>query len=89
MFPINNIIFVLQTSPKKLVGQRSEGDVISLVTTGQQAGFADFTQFGQDDLDADNREPEPDQQPRRHGAFEVYRKPASRFNISICTDTII
>ena len=53
-----------------MIGQRSEGDVLALV--GDQAGFADFAQFVQEEescVDAS--------QPRRHGAFEVYRKPAS------------
>ncbi|KAJ9584793.1 hypothetical protein L9F63_020847, partial [Diploptera punctata] len=62
------------TSPKKLIGQRSEGDVLALV--GDQAGFADFAQFVQEEescVDAD--------QPRRHGAFEVYRKPTSRSGV--------
>jgi hypothetical protein len=57
---------------------------MSLVTTGQQqpGGFADFTQFGQDDLNAEHQEPpEPEQHPRRHGAFEVYRKPASKLSV--------
>ncbi|XP_063243567.1 ralBP1-associated Eps domain-containing protein 1 [Bacillus rossius redtenbacheri] len=57
------------TSPKKLVGQRSEGDVITLA--GEQSGFADFAQFGQDEESGADRLP-----PRRHGAFEVYRKPS-------------
>ncbi|GLH11588.1 Uncharacterized protein GBIM_16344 [Gryllus bimaculatus] len=58
------------TSPKKLIGQRSEGDVLALV--GDHAGFADFAQFGQEEDNADAGHP------RKHGAFEVYRKPISR-----------
>jgi len=61
---------LLQTSPKKLIGQRSEGDVLSLV--GDQAGFADFAQFVQEEESCMDGG-----QPRRHGAFEVYRKPVS------------
>nr|CAD7429756.1 unnamed protein product [Timema monikensis] len=63
------------TSPKKLIGQRSEGDVLALV--GDQAGFADFAQFVQDDEEASGESA----QPRRHGAFEVYRKPVSRGSV--------
>ncbi|CAG2063877.1 unnamed protein product, partial [Timema podura] len=63
------------TSPKKLIGQRSEGDVLALV--GDQAGFADFAQFVQDDEEASGESA----QPRRHGAFEVYRKPVSRSSV--------
>lgn len=62
------------TSPKKLIGQRSEGDVLSLV--GDQAGFADFAQFGQEEESCAEGG-----QPRRHGAFEVYRKPVSRSGV--------
>lgn len=62
------------TSPKKLIGQRSEGDVLSLV--GDQAGFADFAQFVQEEESCMDGG-----QPRRHGAFEVYRKPVSRTGI--------
>lgn len=68
--------FFLQTSPKKLIGQRSEGDVISLV--GQSTAFADFAHFpgGEDEgiaeIDA------MDGAPRRHGAFQVYRKHTSK-----------
>ncbi|XP_068081339.1 ralBP1-associated Eps domain-containing protein 1 [Anabrus simplex] len=58
------------TSPKKLIGQRSEGDVLALV--GDQTSFADFAQFGQEE-DAGDGPPV-----RRHGAFEVYRKPTTR-----------
>lgn len=61
---------MFQTSPKKLIGQRSEGDVLSLV--GDQAGFADFAQFVQEEESCIDGG-----QPRRHGAFEVYRKPVS------------
>jgi hypothetical protein len=61
---------LFQTSPKKLIGQRSEGDVLSLV--GDQAGFADFAQFVQEEESCVDGG-----QPRRHGAFEVYRKPVS------------
>lgn len=61
---------MFQTSPKKLIGQRSEGDVLSLV--GDQAGFADFAQFVQEEESCMDGG-----QPRRHGAFEVYRKPVS------------
>jgi hypothetical protein len=61
---------LFQTSPKKLIGQRSEGDVLSLV--GDQAGFADFAQFVQEEESCMDGG-----QPRRHGAFEVYRKPVS------------
>ncbi|PSN57019.1 hypothetical protein C0J52_01727 [Blattella germanica] len=77
---LNRLEFVLlnlilpTTSPKKLIGQRSEGDVLALV--GDQAGFADFAQFVQEEescVDAG--------QPRRHGAFEVYRKPATRSGV--------
>ncbi|KAL0274862.1 UNVERIFIED_CONTAM: hypothetical protein PYX00_002894 [Menopon gallinae] len=61
------------SSPKKLIGQRSEGDVISLVS--HVPTFADFSHFpgsadpnGEADLDTH------DGPPRRHGAFQVYRK---------------
>lgn len=62
---------MFQTSPKKLIGQHSEGDVLSLV--GDEAGFADFAQFvHEEESSVDGSQPR-----RRHGAFEVYRKPVS------------
>ncbi|XP_049949509.1 ralBP1-associated Eps domain-containing protein 2 isoform X1 [Schistocerca serialis cubense] len=60
------------TSPnKKLIGQHSEGDVLSLVS--DQTGFADFGRFGQEEEETAEM-----QMPRKHGAFEVYRKPTAR-----------
>lgn len=44
--------------------------MLSLV--GDQAGFADFAQFVQEEESCVDGG-----QPRRHGAFEVYRKPVS------------
>jgi hypothetical protein len=55
--------------------------VLSLV--GDQAGFADFAQFVQEEESCIDGG-----QPRRHGAFEVYRKPVSSkitFLVSVCT----
>jgi len=49
-------------SPKMLVGQLSEGDAPA------QLRFADFTQF-------ENQAESDIAAPRKHGAFEVYRKP--------------
>ncbi|XP_065339107.1 ralBP1-associated Eps domain-containing protein 1 isoform X2 [Cloeon dipterum] len=60
----------IATSPKKLVVQRSEGDVIM---PKNKQGFADFSQFG-DAVDSTEPVTEPEA-PRKHGAFEVYRKP--------------
>lgn len=92
---------------KKLINQRSEGDVIAVA--GEEGAFANFDQF-QPELEqppekyenvSDNIFPgdayeaerkklfaqftQPDSgldttdnMPRKHGAFEVYRKPASR-----------
>lgn len=51
--------------------QRSEGDVIM---PKSKQGFADFTQFTDT---TDSIEGEEQEQPRKHGAFEVYRKPTS------------
>lgn len=68
---------MFQSSPKKLIGQRSEGDVISLVS--HVPTFADFAHFpggadqnGEGDVDTN------DGPPRRHGAFQVYRKQTSK-----------
>lgn len=71
---------LFQTSPKKLIGQYSEGDVLSLV--GDRTGFADFAQFVHEEESCVDGG-----QPRRHGAFEVYRKPVSskRTLCNICS----
>lgn len=55
--------------------QRSEGDAIM---PKSKQGFADFTQFTDT---TDSIEGEEQEQPRKHGAFEVYRKPTSKFLI--------
>lgn len=69
---------MFQTSPKKLIGQHSEGDVLLLV--GDQAGFADFAQFVHEEESCVDGG-----QPRRHGAFEVYRKPvSSKITFFVC-----
>jgi hypothetical protein len=52
--------------------QRSEGDAIM---PKSKQGFADFTQFTDT---TDSIEGEEQEQPRKHGAFEVYRKPTSK-----------
>jgi len=54
-----------------LVVQRSEGDTI---LPKNKQGFADFAQFSDTTDAAEGTELE---QPRKHGAFEVYRKPLS------------
>ncbi|XP_059476956.1 ralBP1-associated Eps domain-containing protein 1 isoform X1 [Neocloeon triangulifer] len=59
----------IATSPKKLVVQRSEGDVIM---PKNKQGFADFSHFGDA---AESVEAIEAEAPRKHGAFEVYRKP--------------
>lgn len=91
----------IPSSSKKLINQRSEGDVITITEDGAFANFDQFqnlekekyenvndnifpgdmyeaerkklfAQFTQDNLDT------TDNVPRKHGAFEVYRKPASK-----------
>lgn len=53
-------------APRKLIGQHSEG------ADPLHQGFADFAQF--------DSQPDGDG-PRKHGAFEIYRKPTpSKFS---------
>lgn len=51
-------------APRKLIGQHSEG------ADPLHQGFADFAQF--------DSQPDSDAFPRRHGAFEIYRKPTPK-----------
>lgn len=55
--------------PRKLIGQHSEG------ADPLHQGFADFAQF--------DSQPDSDAFPRRHGAFEIYRKPTPSEFLSI------
>ena len=68
----------LQTSPKKLIDQRSEDDVITLIE--QNIPFADFSKFsGSGDKEVDDEElHNAEELPRMHGAFQIYRKQTSK-----------
>lgn len=67
------LFFFFQTSPKKLIGQRSEDDVT--VLAGQTTAFADFSQFrGSGDSEVDGEMRQLEELPRMHGAFQIYRK---------------
>lgn len=83
----------IQSTNKKLINQRSEGDAVSQNETETFANFDQFEKyenmpegiFPGDVYEAERKKlfaqfyvPEPtaaDELPRKHGAFEIYRKP--------------
>lgn len=78
-------VFFIQTSPRKLVGQRSEGEGQGHRTMSESQGFvADFSHFSPKGDTAENQPtsvvegsaPQSQQFAGVCGAFHIYRKPS-------------